>query len=62
VSRAGCHPSYPTLCLDPNASDYDCAGRSGNGPRYVSETNFPVRPPDPFGLDGADGDGVGCED
>jgi beta-lactam-binding protein with PASTA domain len=55
-----CDPSYPDVCLDPNASDYDCAGGSGNGPRYV-EGPIQVRPPDPFGLD-ADGDGVGCED
>jgi hypothetical protein len=52
-----CDPSYPDVCLDPNASDYDCAGGSGNGPRYV-EGPIQVRPPDPFGLD-ADGDGVG---
>jgi endonuclease YncB( thermonuclease family) len=56
-----CDPSYPTLCLDPTVSDYDCAGGSGNGPEYVQETDFPVRPPDPFGLDGNDNDGVGCE-
>jgi Ca2+-binding RTX toxin-like protein len=55
-----CHPSYPTLCLDPNAFDYDCAGGSGDGPRYVYARNFAVRAPDPFRLD-ADGDGKGCE-
>jgi hypothetical protein len=54
-----CDPSYPDVCLDPNAEDYDCAGGSGNGPLYV-EGPISVRPPDPFGLD-ADGDGVGCE-
>jgi hypothetical protein len=54
-----CDPSYPGACLDPDAEDYDCAGGSGNGPRYVQG---PVRvlPPDPFDLD-SDGDGVGCE-
>jgi beta-lactam-binding protein with PASTA domain len=54
-----CHPSYEGACLDPSASDYDCAGGSGNGPKYV---NGPVRvrPPDPFDLD-ADADGLGCE-
>jgi hypothetical protein len=55
-----CDPSYPDVCLDPNASDYDCAGGSGNGPKYV-EGPIQVRPPDPFDLD-RDGDGVGCED
>jgi hypothetical protein len=54
-----CDPSYPDVCLDPNAEDYDCAGGSGNGPLYV-EGPISVRPPDPFGLD-ADDDGVGCE-
>jgi hypothetical protein len=60
-TSSGCHPSYPTLCLNANASDYDCAGGSGDGPLYVSATNFTVLPPDPFGLDGNDNDGVGCE-
>jgi PASTA domain len=55
-----CDPSYPGVCLDPDAEDYDCAGGSGNGPKYV-EGPIRVRPPDPFGLD-ADGDGWGCED
>jgi PASTA domain len=31
---ADCHPSYEGACLNPNASDYDCAGGSGNGPEY----------------------------
>jgi hypothetical protein len=53
-----CHPSYKGACLDPNASDYDCIGGSGNGPKYTG----PVRVvgPDVFRLD-ADGDGWGCE-
>jgi hypothetical protein len=54
-----CDPSYPDVCLNPNAEDYDCAGGSGNGPLYV-EGPISVRPPDPFDLD-ADDDGVGCE-
>jgi hypothetical protein len=54
-----CDPSYPDVCLDPNAEDYDCAGGSGNGPKYV-EGPLRVRPPDPFDLD-REGDGVGCE-
>jgi endonuclease YncB( thermonuclease family) len=54
-----CHPSYEGACLDPNSSDYDCAGGEGNGPDYTG----PVRVvgPDDYGLD-ADGDGIGCED
>jgi Ca2+-binding RTX toxin-like protein len=54
-----CDPSYPTLCLH-GPQDYDCAGGTGDGPRYVHEKNFPVRPPDPYELDG-DSNGVGCE-
>jgi uncharacterized membrane protein len=46
-------------CLHP-ASDYDCAGGSGNGPKYVSGT-VKVTGSDPYGLD-ADNDGTGCED
>jgi hypothetical protein len=56
-----CHPSYGGACLDPTASDYDCAGGSGNGPKYV-QGPVKVRPPDPFDLDlDADADGLGCE-
>ena len=45
-------------CLPPGP-DVDCAGGSGDGPRYVSG---PVRVTgsDPYRLDG-DGDGWGCE-
>jgi Ca2+-binding RTX toxin-like protein len=45
-------------CIPPG-SDVDCAGGSGNGPRYV-EGPVTVTGSDPYGLD-ADGDGVGCE-
>jgi endonuclease YncB( thermonuclease family) len=56
--QRNCHPSYQGACLDPNASDYDCAGGSGNGPLYTG----PVRVvgPDDFDLD-RDGDGYACE-
>ena len=56
---SNCHPSYPGACLDPTASDYDCAGGSGNGPKYVSGP-VQVRSPDPFDLD-SNSDGIGCE-
>jgi len=52
-----CHPSY-SGCLKINASDYDCAGGSGNGPYYTGKVR--VIGPDVFGLD-RDGDGWGCE-
>jgi PASTA domain len=54
-----CDPSYPDVCLDPDAADYDCAGGSGDGPEYV-DGPLRVRPPDPFDLD-REGDGWGCE-
>ena len=55
---AKCHPSYEGACLDPDASDYDCEGGSGNGPRYTGVVK--IVGPDVFRLD-ADGDGYGCE-
>jgi hypothetical protein len=42
-------------CLDPSASDYDCAGGSGDGPRYTGRVE--VLGNDLYGLDN-DGDGV----
>ena len=45
-------------CLPPGP-DVDCAGGSGNGPRYV-DGPVSVKGSDPYGLDD-DGDGVGCE-
>lgn len=55
--EASCHPSYDP-CLDPNASDYDCSGGSGDGPEYTGFVT--VKGPDDYGLD-SDGDGTGCE-
>jgi hypothetical protein len=54
-----CDPSYPDVCLDPYAEDYDCVGGSGDGPEYV-EGPIRVRQPEPFDLD-REGDGWGCE-
>ena len=31
-----CDSNYEGDCLDPNASDYDCEGGSGNGPDYIT--------------------------
>jgi hypothetical protein len=52
----------PPIPLGP---DVDCAGGSGNGPRYEGQGDVPFGPfqvirSDIYGLDG-DGDGVGCE-
>lgn len=51
-------------CFGPSAypgpgPDVDCAGGSGDGPRYV-DGPVTVDDSDPFDLD-RDGDGVGCE-
>jgi hypothetical protein len=56
--QQNCDPNY-SGCLDPNASDYDCIGGSGDGPRYTGAVR--VLGDDHYDLD-RDGDGVGCED
>lgn len=52
-----CHPSYDP-CLNPSASDYDCAGGSGDGPDYTGPVT--VTGSDDYDLD-SDGDGSACE-
>ena len=52
-----CNPNY-SGCLKPDASDYDCAGGSGNGPYYTGKVR--VIGYDEYGLD-RDGNGWGCE-
>lgn len=54
---AGCTPGY-SPCIPPGP-DIDCAGGSGNGPRYVTGP-VKVTGSDPYDLD-ANGDGLGCE-
>ena len=56
--QANCHPSYEGACLDPNCSDYDCAGGTGNGPCFTGRVR--VVGPDVYDLD-RDNDGIGCE-
>lgn len=55
---SNCDPNYSGACV-PVASDVDCAGGSGNGPKYVSG---PVRVvgSDIYDLD-RDGDGIACD-
>jgi len=57
VKAEECDPNY-SGCLDPNASDYDCAGGSGDGPLYTGTVE--VLGVDHYGLDD-DGDGIGCD-
>jgi hypothetical protein len=59
TTKENCDPSYPDVCLDPNAGDYDCEGGSGDGPKYVAGP-IRVTGSDPFDLD-ADGDGTACD-
>ena len=49
----GCDPSYPTVCIPSGPPDLDCGD--------IPHRRFAVLPPDPHGLDGNDGDGIGCE-
>jgi hypothetical protein len=53
-----CDPNYAGACLDPNSSDYDCEGGSGDGPDYTGTVK--VVGDDPHDLD-RDGDGIACD-
>lgn len=55
---SACDPNYAGACLDPNSSDYDCEGGSGDGPDYTGPVT--VVGDDHYGLD-ADGDGYACD-
>jgi hypothetical protein len=57
-AAGNCDPNYAGACMDPNASDYDCAGGGGDGPKFTSRVR--VVGTDHFNLD-SDGDGIGCE-
>ncbi|MEO6702472.1 MAG: hypothetical protein ABI140_16510, partial [Jatrophihabitantaceae bacterium] len=57
VAAPDCTPGYSPYI--PPGSDVDCAGGSGNGPRYVNGP-VTVTGSDPYRLD-ADGNGIGCE-
>jgi hypothetical protein len=59
AKKRRCDKNYSGRCLRPNVYDYDCAGGSGNGPRYVSGP-FYVVGYDRYGLD-SDHDGIACE-
>jgi hypothetical protein len=51
-SRAGCDPSYPTVCIPPAPPDLDCP--------QIPFRRFTVVGADPHRFD-ADRDGIGCE-
>lgn len=53
-----CDPNYEGACLDPNSSDYDREGGSGDGPDYTGTVT--VVGDDPYDLD-RDGDGIACD-
>jgi hypothetical protein len=55
-----CHPSYPNVCLEPSAADYDCAGSGDDGPEFV-EGPVRILGGDPYDLDGSPRDGFGCD-
>ena len=55
-----CTPGY-SPCIPNRASDVDCYGGGGNGPRYTRPgVVYRVRGADRYRLD-ADNDGRGCE-
>jgi hypothetical protein len=55
-----CTPGYRP-CIPNRASDVDCRGGTGNGPRYTrAGVVYHVSGSDRYGLD-ADNDGLGCE-
>ena len=53
-----CDPNYAGACLDPNSSDYDCEGGTGDGPDYTGTVEIVGE--DPYDLD-RDGDGIACD-
>ena len=57
AEHESCTPGYDP-CIPPGP-DVDCAGGSGDGPRYV-EGPIRVTGSDPYRLD-RDGNGIGCE-
>ncbi len=57
-THSRCDSNYSGACV-PIASDVDCAGGSGNGPKYVAGPVYVVGS-DIYDLD-RDGDGVGCD-
>ena len=57
-SGSECDSNYEGACLDPNSSDYDCEGGSGDGPDYTGTVE--VVGDDPYDLD-RDGDGIACD-
>ena len=56
TTQANCTPGY-SPCLPP-ASDYDCEGGSGDGPKHTGEVQ--VTGSDPYELDD-NNNGIGCE-
>jgi hypothetical protein len=59
-----CTPGY-SVCLPPHVvggvlQQYDCSGNGSGGPYFVYST-VRVYGSDPYGLDGYDNDGYGCE-
>src|SRR6187200_1947176 len=61
ADAVSCTPGY-SPCIPNKASDVDCAGGSGNGPRYTKPgvTYTVKKGMDRYRLD-ADHDGKGCE-
>jgi hypothetical protein len=59
-SDGGCTPGH-TPCLPLGPADYNCYGGGAGGPYTDPGVTYTVTGSDPYGLDGYDNDGLGCE-
>ncbi|CAN5614211.1 hypothetical protein BH10ACT11_BH10ACT11_06030 [soil metagenome] len=59
TGKRKCDPNYSGACLNARASDYDCKGGDGDGPKYV-QGPIRITGNDHFGL-GTAGNKVACE-
>lgn len=61
-SPSNCTSGYSPCLLYYGGADYDCYGGSGDGPHYTEPgVTYSISGSDPYGLDGNDNDGYGCE-
>jgi len=60
--RPNCTSGYSPCLVYHGGADYDCYGGSRDGPYYTEPgVTYSISGSDPYGLDGNDNDGYGCE-
>jgi hypothetical protein len=60
--QPNCTSGYSPCLAYHGGADYDCFGGDGNGPYYTEPgVTYSISGSDPYGLDGNDNDGYGCE-